>query len=51
MKSGKSYVRDTGDFLEKIKSLVRILEDEFLVTAEVVGLYPSIPHNAGLEAP
>ena len=39
MNSGKSYVKDTGDFLEKIKSLGRIPEDAFLVTADVVGLY------------
>ena len=50
MKSGKSYVKDTGDFLEKIKSLDRIPEDAFLVTADVVGLYPSIPHDVGLKA-
>ena len=50
MKSGKSYVKDTGDFLEKIKSLGRIPEDAFLVTADVVGLYPSIPHDVGLKA-
>ena len=50
MKSDKSYVKDTGDFLEKIKSLHRIPEDEFLVTADVVGLYPSISHDAGLKA-
>ena len=50
MKSGKFYVKDTGDFLEKIKSLGRIPEDAFLVTADVVGLYPSIPHDAGLKA-
>ena len=50
MKSGKSYVKDTGDFLEKIKSLGRIPEDVFLVTADVVGLYPSIPHDVGVKA-
>ena len=50
MKSGKSYVKDTGDFLEKIKSLRRIPEDVFLVTVDVVGLYPSILHNVGLKA-
>ena len=50
MKSGKSYVKDTGDFLEKIKSLGRIPEDAFLVTADVVGVYPSIPHDVGLKA-
>ena len=42
--------KDTEDFLEKIKSLGRIPEDAFLVTKDVVGLYPSIPHNAGLKA-
>ena len=50
MKSGKTYVKDTGDFLEKIKSLGRIPKDAFLVTADVVGLYPSIPHDVGLKA-
>ena len=37
MKSGKWYVKDTGDFLKKIKSLGRIPEDAFLVTADIVG--------------
>ena len=50
MKSGKPYVKDTGDFLEKIKSLRRIPEDAFLVVADVLDLYPSIRHHAGLEA-
>ena len=50
MKREKSYVKDTGDFLEKTKSLGRIPEDAFLVTADVVGLYLSIPHDAGLKA-
>ena len=50
MKSGKSYVKDIGDFLEEIKSLGRIPEDAFLVTADVVGLYPRIPHDVGLKA-
>ena len=50
MKTGKSYVKDTRDFLGKTKSLGRIPEDAFLVTADVVGLYPSIPHNVGLKA-
>ena len=27
-----------------------IPQDSILVTADVVGLYPSMPHNAGLEA-
>ena len=49
MKSGKSYVKDTGDFLEKIGGLGRIPEDALLVTADVVGLYPRILHDAGLK--
>ena len=50
MKSGKWYVKDTGDFLEKIKSIGRIPEDAFLVVADIVGLYPIILHHAGLKA-
>ena len=38
MKSGKYYVKDTGDLLEKNKSQSRIPEDAFLVTADVGGL-------------
>ena len=42
--------KDTEDFLEKTKSLGRIPEDAFSVTKDVVGLYPSTSHNAGLKA-
>ena len=45
MKQGESYIRDTGDFLVKLKAT----EEVFLVTADVTGLYPSIPHSEGLE--
>ena len=50
MQEGKSYIKDTGDFLQKIKKINAIPENAILVTADVVGLYPSIPHQAGLEA-
>ena len=50
MKSGKYYVKDTADFLEKTKILGRISIDVFLVAAHVVGLYHSIPHDVGLKA-
>ena len=33
-----------------MKGIRNIPENALLVTADVVGLYPSIPHNAGLEA-
>ena len=50
MQSGKSYIKDSGHFLEKIKTLRCIPDNVLLVTADVVGLYPSIPHQAGLSA-
>ena len=50
MQEGKSYIKDTCDFLSKSKNLKAIPENAILVTAEVVGLYSSIPHQAGLEA-
>ena len=49
MKEGKSYIKDTDDFLDKLKDLGEIPEGAILVTADVVGLYPSIPHTEGLE--
>ena len=50
MKEGTSYVKDKQDFLEKLKHLGKVASNAILVTADVVGLYPSIPHKAGLEA-
>ena len=50
MQRSWSYIKDSGDFIDKIKGIKNIPENALLVTADVVGLYPSIPHNAGLEA-
>ena len=50
MKRGKSYIKDSGDSINKIKSLQNIPEGAILVTADIVGLYPSIPHKADLNA-
>ena len=50
MKVGKSYFKDIGDFLENFKNLGNIPSIAILVTVSVVGLYSSIPHNAGLQA-
>ena len=49
MKQGESYIKDTGDFLEKLKRVEEIPKEAILVTADVIGLYPSIPHDGGLE--
>ena len=50
MQSGRSYIKDSGVFLKKIKNLGSLPENAILVTADVVGIYPSIPHEAGLQA-
>ena len=50
MQSGKSYIKVSGHFLAKIKILGCIPDNTILVTADVVGLYPSIPHQVGLIA-
>ena len=49
IKQGESYIKDTGDFLEKLKRVEEIPEGAILVTVDVAGLYPSIPHGGGLE--
>ena len=50
MQNGWSYIKDSGDFLKKIRNVGNIPENAILGTADVVGLYPNIPHNAGLKA-
>ena len=50
MQNGGSYIKDSNDFKSKIKN-IDIPNDALLVTADVVGLHPSIPHDAGLSAP
>ena len=49
MQSAKSYIKDTSDFLRKLKGLGKVPGNAILVTADVVGLYPSIPHEDDLE--
>ena len=49
MQNGASCVKDSNDFKSKIRN-IDIPNDALLVTADVVGLYPSIPHEAGLSA-
>ena len=44
----KSYIKDTNDFLKKLRSLPNLPDDIILCTADVVGLYPNIPHDEGL---
>ena len=46
----QSGIKNSRHFSEKIKTLRRIPDDAILVIAAVVGLYPSIPHQACLIA-
>ena len=50
IRSAKSYIKDTGDFFNKLKELFSVPQNALLVTVEVVGLYPSIPHQNILDA-
>ena len=49
MQRGWSYIKDLGDFIKKTRNLGLIPENAILVTADVMGLYPSIPHKARLK--
>ena len=48
--SSWSYIGDSGDFIDKIKRIGKIPKGYFLETADVVGLYPSIPNKEGILA-
>ena len=50
IKSAKSYVKDTSDFLRKIKELGKVPDGDILASTDVVGIYPSISHEDGLDA-
>ena len=50
MIKGWSYIKDSQDFISKSRKLGKITDNAILVTTDVVGLYPSIPHKVGLRA-
>ena len=43
-------IKDTDDFLKRLKELKEVPEGAILCTMDVVGLYPHIPHEEGLES-
>ena len=49
MQESWSYIKDSEDFLNRVKHLGQIPDGVILVTADAVGLYPRIPHKASLE--
>ena len=50
MQRSCSYIKDSGDVIEKIERISNIADDAILVTADVVGLYLGIAHELGLKA-
>ena len=50
MRKGLSYIKDSVDFINKIWRIGSIPDNSILVTADVMTLYPSIPHDVGLKA-
>ena len=50
MQESWSYVKHSADFINKIGQIGDIPENAISVIADVVGLYPGIPHKAGLKA-
>ena len=50
MQQKGSYIKDSGDFIKKLKKIKEVANDAIMVTADVFGLYPIIRHDVGLEA-
>ena len=46
----KSYIKDTSDFVKKIKEMGKVPKDSILVTMDVKALYTNVDHNEGSEA-
>ena len=49
MQESWSYIKNSRNFLKKVKRLGYIPDEAVLDRADVVGLYPSIPHKADLK--
>ena len=46
LQRSRSYNKNSRDFVKKLKE---VSKDAIMATAEVIDLYPSIPHNDGVE--
>ena len=49
MQNGASYIKDSNDFMNKVKN-IDIPNDAFLVTLDVVELYSSITPRSRFES-
>ena len=45
-----SYIKDSEDFINKSRKLGKIPDNAILLTTDVVGFCPSLPHNVELRA-
>ena len=45
-----SFIKDTDDFIRKIRNIIDLPSDVLLVAFDVESLYPSIPQDYGLWA-
>ena len=45
VQEGWLYIKDSGDFIKKLKNIDHIPQGAIMVTADVVGLDPGIPHD------
>ena len=50
MQQCRCYIKDASDFMNKLKEIKDVPKDAIMFTADVICLYPSIPHDVGLEA-
>ena len=50
MQQNSFYIRDSSNFIKKLKKLKEVPKDAIMVTAYVVCLFPSRPDDFGLEA-
>ena len=50
MQKGWSYIKDSGYFIKKINNLDSTPENAILLTADMMGLYPSTPCDVGWTA-
>ena len=49
IKQGNLFIKDTDNFLEKLRTVGELPKGTILVITDVVALYPSIPHDEGLK--
>ena len=48
MLEGMSYIKDANNFMDKIRDVKDKANNALVAKDNFVGLYPSIPHEAGL---